>query len=195
MKFKTILIDPPWPERGGGKIKRGADRHYNLMTLREIKTLPIPKIADDNCHIYMWATNNYLEHAFTILRGWGFRYITNIAWVKSERTEIKGKQYFKLQNPGLGQYVRGIHEICLFGTKGRLPYKIENGKRQQAISVITAPRTEHSKKPIEIYNMIEKVSYPPYVEIFARNTRDGWTSIGNEIDGKDVFDWIGKATG
>jgi len=189
-KFKTILIDPPWPEYGGGKIKRGADRHYNLMSLKEIEALPIPLIADDNCHIYMWTTNNYLEHAFRILKGWGFRYITNIVWVKSNPVNINNKQYFELQNPGLGQYVRGVHEICLFGIKGKLPYKIINGKRQQAIPVIPAPRTIHSQKPKEIYDMIEKVSYPPYIEIFARNTRKGWVSVGNEIDGKDIRQWF-----
>lgn len=189
-KFRTILIDPPWPEKGGGKIKRGADRHYPLMSIKEIESLPIPHLADDNCHIYMWATNNYLEDAFRILKEWGFRYITNIIWVKSEKIELNGKEFFKLQNPGLGQYVRGVHEICLFGIKGKFPYKVINGKRQQAISVITAPRTIHSQKPIEIYGMIEKVSYPPYLEVFARNKREGWTSIGNEIDGKDIWEWF-----
>jgi len=192
-KYKAILIDPPWPEYGGGKIKRGADRHYALMSLKEIEAIPVPLIADEGCHIYMWVTNNYLEHALGMLKGWGFRYITNIAWVKSSKVNIGSKQYFALQNPGLGQYIRGVHEICLFGIKGKLPFKVINGKRQQGISVIIAPRTIHSQKPAEIYDMIEKISYPPYIEIFARNKREGWTSIGKEIDGQDIKTFIKQA--
>jgi N6-adenosine-specific RNA methylase IME4 len=76
MKYKTIYADPPWPERGGGKIKRGADKHYNLMTVKEIAALPIRNIADDNCHLYLWTTNNYLAQALEVMRAWGFRYVT-----------------------------------------------------------------------------------------------------------------------
>jgi N6-adenosine-specific RNA methylase IME4 len=76
---------------------------------------------------------------------------------------------FKLNNFGLGQYFRGIDEICLFGVKGKLPYKIIDGKRQQGKTVIIAPRQKHSQKPIKMYEMIEKVSYEPYLELFSRN--------------------------
>ena len=102
-KYKTIYIDPPWPEQGGGKIKRGADRHYKLMAVKEIEALPIQNLADsEGCHLYMWVTNNFLEKAFGLLRSWGFEYVTLITWNKDRI--------------GLGQYYRGITEHCIFAS-------------------------------------------------------------------------------
>lgn len=168
-KYKTIYADPPWPERGGGKIKRGADRHYKLMTVKEIMSLPVTNLAEDNCHLYLWTTNNYLPSALEVMKAWGFTYKTVITWGKDKI--------------GLGQYFRGQTEHCIFGVRGNLPYKINDGKRQQGATLILAPRTIHSKKPGEMRAMIEKVSYPPFVELFARNSAPGWDSFGNQIDG------------
>lgn len=111
------------------------------------------------------------------MKAWGFAYKTKITWVKGE---VLGSGIAKLQNPGLGQYYRGLDEVCLFGVKGSLPYKIIDGKRQQGTTVLIAPRGRHSEKPKAMYEQIEKVSYPGYIELFARNTRDGWTSWGDE---------------
>ncbi len=83
---------------------------------------------------------------------------------------------------GLGQYYRGITESCLFGIRGHLPYKTRDGKRQQGLTGFTAPRTEHSRKPAEMRAMIEKVSYGPYLELFAREEHEGWDVWGNEVD-------------
>ena len=165
--YKTIYVDPPWPEKGGGKIKRGADRHYKLMTVKEIAALPVASIAEDNAHLYLWVTNNYLEQGFAVMRAWGFRPVTVITW---------GKDKF-----GLGQYFRGQTEHCIFGVRGNLPYKIVGGKRQQGTTLILEPRTVHSKKPNKMREMIEKVSYPPYIELFARERFGGWYSWGNEV--------------
>ena len=168
MNIKTIYADPPWMEVGGGKIKRGADRHYPLMKTNDICNLQIIKELNiENAHLYLWVTNNFLIDGLKVMTAWGFKYITNIVWVKNKI--------------GLGQYFRGQHEICLFGRKGKLPYKIIDGKRQQSPSVLIADRTEHSKKPIEMYNIIEKVSYGDYIELFARNKHNNWISWGNEI--------------
>ena len=173
-KFKTVLADPPWYERGGGKIKRGADRHYPLMPTKDIMALNVKSICEDNCHLYLWTTNNFLPDALKVMESWGFTYKTMITWIKDRQ--------------GLGQYFRGITEHCLFGVRGNLPYKIINAKRRQGLTYITAPKTEHSKKPNELIDMIEKVSYPNYVELFAREYREGWTSLGNEITGEDIRD-------
>lgn len=101
-KYKTIYVDPPWFEHGGGKIQRSADRHYELMKTDEIKSLPVGDLADENgCHIYLWATNNHLKDAFECLEAWGFDYVTMITWLKD--------------SIGLGQYYRGLTEHCLFG--------------------------------------------------------------------------------
>lgn len=175
MKYKTIYIDPPWNETGGGKIKRGADRHYPLMKTKEIKEMEIQNIADENCHLYMWVTNNFLAEGLDIMRHWGFRYVTTITWQKDRI--------------GLGQYFRGNTEHCLFGVKGNLPYKVsDEGKRLQGTTGFCAKRGEHSVKPEQMRAMIERVSYEPRVEIFAREEHDGWDCLGNEIDGEDIRD-------
>ena len=168
-KYRTLYIDPPWPERGGGKIKRGADRHYGIMSVKEIMALPVSTLAHpDGCHLYLWATNNYLRAALDCLDVWGFEYVTAITWGKDKM--------------GLGQYYRGMTEHCIFAiTKQRLPYKVLYGKRQQGTTLLLAPRTIHSKKPAEMRGMIEKVSYAPRLEMFARERFEGWDAWGNEV--------------
>ena len=169
MKYHTIYADPPWLERGGGKIKRGADRHYPLMKTSEIMALDIAGICADDAHLYLWVTNNFLPDGLKVMEAWGFRYVTTITWMKDRQ--------------GLGQYFRGITEHCLFGVKGHLPYKLdENGKRCQGLTGFTAPRTEHSRKPEEMRDMIQRVSYGPYVELFAREPHEGWDVWGNEVE-------------
>jgi N6-adenosine-specific RNA methylase IME4 len=178
-KYRAIYADPPWPERGGGKIKRGADRHYKLMKVKDIMALPVTDIAEDNAHLYLWATNNYLESAYAVMHEWGFIPKTKIDWVKGI---ILPDGSFRLQNPGLGQYFRGLDEVCIFGVRGCLPYKLdEHGKRQQGTTVIVAPRMEHSQKPPEMRTMIEKVSYAPRIELFARERINGWDAWGDEV--------------
>jgi len=166
MKFKTILIDPPWYERGGGKIKRGADRHYHLLKtddiVKVIKNSGIFKPDSTGCHLYLWVTNNFLPDGLRVMKELGFRYITNIVWVKDRF--------------GLGQYFRGQHELCLFGVMGKLRTRFRN-----IPTVIFEKRREHSRKPDGMYELIEKASYPPRLEMFARRRRKGWICWGEEI--------------
>ncbi len=168
-KYKTVYSDPAWPERGGGKIKRGADRHYSLMTVKEIAALPVQDLADgEGCHLYLWVTNNYFPAGLEVITAWGFRYVTMITWSKDKI--------------GLGQYFRGMTEHCLFAVRGKLPYKIINGKRQQGVTGFYAPKGRHSEKPAEMRRMIERVSYAPRIELFARQKLPGWDAWGNEIE-------------
>ncbi len=168
--YKTIYADPPWMERGGGKIKRGADRHYSLMSVEQIKALPVQELVHpEGCHLYLWVTNNFLPDGLEVMRAWGFRYVTTITWVKDKF--------------GLGQYFRGMTEHCLFGVKGRLPYKYDDkGKRLQGVTAIFERRREHSRKPDRMRRMIEKVSHPPRVELFAREAVEGWDVWGAEVE-------------
>ena len=168
-KYKTIYADPPWMERGGGKIKRGADNHYPLMKTKDIIGLSdfVKEISDENCHLYLWVTNNFLKDGLEVMEKWGFTYKTMITWTKDK--------------VGLGQYFRGITEHCLFGVKGNLPYKVENGKRCQGTTGFFAKKTIHSRKPQEMRDMIELVSYEPRLEMFARQSYKGWDSWGNEL--------------
>ena len=161
-------VSPPWPEKGGGKIKRGADRHYQLMSIKDIIALPVASLADpEGAHLYLWATNNYLPAALDCIKAWGFEYVTTITWMKDRI--------------GLGQYFRGITEHCLFAvTPKRLPYKAIDGKRQQGITGFYSPKQEHSRKPDAMREMIERVSYAPRIELFAREAFLGWDAWGNE---------------
>ena len=168
-KYKTIYMDPPWAEQGGGKIKRGADKHYPLMKTKDIAKLPIKELADpDGCHVYMWVTNNFLKDGLWLLEQWGFEYITMITWMKDRQ--------------GLGQYYRGLTEHCIFArTKQKLPYKLdENGKRCQGVTGFVEPKREHSRKPDKMREMIEDVSHGPRIELFAREAFEGWDCWGNE---------------
>ncbi len=170
-KYRVLYADPPWPEYGGGKIKRGADRHYPLMPIAAILRLGDslqPYIDDDGCHLYLWVTNTHLANGMLVMDRWGFHYKTTITWFKDRF--------------GLGQYYRGQTEHCLFGVRGRLPYRSTgDGKRAQGITAIHAPRTVHSAKPDEMRTMIERVSYAPRLELFARGEAEGWDVWGNEV--------------
>ena len=165
--YKTIYADPPWWESGGGRIKRGADKHYPLMKTAEIALLPVAKLAALDAHLYLWTTNNFLEDALYVVRAWGFRYITTITWMKDRM--------------GLGQYFRGMTEHCLFAVRGRLPYKMYGDKRAQGKTGFITPKTTHSTKPSEMRAMIERVSYAPRIELFARSRYTGWDAWGDEL--------------
>lgn len=174
-EYDIVYADPPWPEYGGGKIKRGADRHYDLMTLKDIEALPVERISKENCHLYLWTTNNYLPAALKVMEKWGFSYKTMITWVKDRF--------------GLGQYFRGQTEHCLFGVRGNIPYKIEDGKRQQDTTLLIAPREEHSKKPEQMRERIIKVSDREgfkKIELFARRSYPGWDCFGNELRNEHI---------
>jgi N6-adenosine-specific RNA methylase IME4 len=132
-KYDIIYADPPWNETGGGKIRRGADKHYPLMKTTDIIALPVQDISKDNAHLYLWVTNSYLREGIEVMKSWGFKYKTMITWVKDRF--------------GLGQYFRGQTKHCLFGVKGMIPYKTLDGKRQQGTIVFHALRIEHSAKP------------------------------------------------
>lgn len=184
--YQTIMADPPWIERGGGKIKRGADRHYPLMKTRDICALPVGLWAAPNAHCYLWVTNNFLRDGFAVLDAWGFRGVTQIVWFKGaidDELDVEDMSDGDLQM-GLGQYFRGCTESCLFGVRGRLPYKLKaDGKRAQGMTGFHAPRDEHSRKPEKLREYAELVSHGPRLELFARRPAPGWDVWGNEVEG------------
>lgn len=173
--YGTVLADPPWPVRGGRNGKSGWSRsasphaHYPLMKVSEIAALPVSQVVLPDSHLYLWVVNGLLQEGLDVMRAWGFRYVNNICWGKTS-------------GYGLGQYWRGEHELCLFGIRGRTPYKKDQaGKRLQSRSLILADRGEHSEKPEELHRRIERVSYGPYLELFARRKVNGWHSWGNTV--------------
>lgn len=170
MSFATIALDPPWPERGAGKIKRGADRHYKLEKVPDIPGIIFRSGVFDpapDCHMYMWATSNYLLDAGWVIEALGFRYIACVPWIKT------GKK------AGLGQYFRGKAEFLLFAVRGRGTAVRTDDK--YVLGLIEAPAQKHSVKPQETYDLIERRSKGPYLEMFAREPRRGWTTWGDEL--------------
>jgi N6-adenosine-specific RNA methylase IME4 len=165
--YRTVCADPPWLERGAGQSKRGADKHYDLMPTRQIiallRTEIEPQMAED-CHLWLWVTNNFLQDGLDVIAALGFRYITNMAWVK--------------ERFGLGQYLRGQHELCLFASRGAA----QMPPVRDVPSVVHCPRGEHSVKPQILYDHIERVSPAPRLEVFARHKRPGWAAFGNEVE-------------
>jgi len=180
-EYQTIYADPAWPERGGGKVKRGADRHYALMSVDAILALPVREWAAPDCHLYLWVTNNYFEDGFRVMRCWGFRPIAPVTWFKSKGDEdADPDEADRDLQMGIGQYFRGVTESCLFGVRGNLPYRTQNGKRAQGRTGFHAPRTAHSVKPDKMRRMIELVSHEPRLEMFARRPAAGWDVWGHE---------------
>jgi len=162
-QFATIVMDPPWDWGDEGDVDQlGRSRPtYGTMPLAEIQSLPIPALSDEDCHLYLWITNRSLPKGFGLLEQWGFRYITCITWVKPSF--------------GMGNYFRGSTEQVLFGVKGSQPLK-----RKDAATHFLADRgvKGHSSKPLEFYELVETCSPGPYLEMFSRHGRDGWTMWG-----------------
>lgn len=178
-KFSTILIDSPWPERGGGRIKRGADRHYETINryselLRVIMQAPVWRPADD-CHLYCWVTDNYEPWYHELVVALGFTHKRSLPWVKTGPA-------------GIGQYFLGTHELLKFAVRGKgFAVKTET-RKLRTDALVGIPRVTdargnriHSAKPEEQYALIESRSKGPYLEMFARRHRPGWTCWGNEL--------------
>lgn len=172
--FSTIVMDPPWPETGGGG--RGAQHHYGVLPWDDvpqvITTAPVWRPADD-AHLYLWVTRTSLPHALHLMPTLGFRYVGWIVWAKS--------------TSGLGQYFRGKSELMLFGVRGQ-GYKVRTDRRDLSDLqwlddwiVTSSGRLAHSEKPRAAYDLIEARSHGPYLEMFARDSRPGWTVWGNEV--------------
>lgn len=160
--FQTIVIDPPWDWEDEGDFNQfgRAKPEYKTMPFEEIKNLPIEKIADENCHLYLWVTNRSLPKAFELVNAWNFRYITCLTWVKP--------------SIGMGNYFRGNTEQIIFAVKGS-----QSLKRHDVGTSFSAPRGKfHSEKPDEFYKLVESCSYAPFIDIFGRKIRENWTVWG-----------------
>lgn len=160
-KFRTIYADPPWPFDDTA-TRGAAENHYPTMSIAEICALPVSDLAAGDAHLYLWTTNSHLHDAFHVVAAWGFEYKTLITWVKPQI--------------GLGHYFRGATEHILFCVRGNLPMS-QVGERNW----FEAPRQEHSRKPVIFYELIERCSPGPRLELFARTKRAGWVAWGNEV--------------
>lgn len=182
-KFKTILADPPWQfQNRTGKVAPEHKRlnRYPTMRLDEIKALPVAEVADENSHLYLWVPNALLLEGLEVMKAWGFRYKTNIIWEKVRNDGAPDGR-------GVGFYFRNVTEILLFGVRGTNVRTLDPGRSQ--VNLIRSKKREHSRKPDEMIDLIERCSPGPYLELFARGVRDGWTLWGNQADGSYAPDW------
>ncbi|WP_426163041.1 MT-A70 family methyltransferase [Sandarakinorhabdus sp. DWP1-3-1] len=171
---RVIYADPAWPfENYSAKGEsRNPNRHYPTMSLEQIKALPVGHLAADNAALLLWATDPLLDKAIEVMTAWGFRFVT-VAFTWAKRTPNDTGWHM-----GTGYYTRANPEICLLGMNGRVGLPKSRGVRQ----LIVEPVREHSRKPDRVYGDIEALFDGPYLELFARQRRAGWSSWGNDVD-------------
>jgi N6-adenosine-specific RNA methylase IME4 len=175
-KFRTILADPPWQfQNRTGKMAPEHKRlnRYGTMKLDEIKALPVARVCEDTAHCYLWVPNALLPEGLEVLKAWGFEYKSNLVWHKIRKDGGPDGR-------GVGFYFRNVTELILFGVRGKNARTLAPGRRQ--VNFIATQKREHSRKPDEAYDIIEKCSSAPFLEMFARGSRKGWTSWGNQAD-------------
>ena len=178
-QFGTILADPPWQfVNRTGKVAPEHHRlgRYSTMTLEQIKVLPVADVAAPRSHLYLWVPNALLGEGLDVMKRWGFRYKTNLVWHKIRRDGGSDGR-------GVGFYFRNVTELVLFGVRGSLR-TAQPGRTQ--VNLLATRKREHSRKPDEMYPIVESCSPGPYLELFARHTRPGWTCWGNEVDESPV---------
>lgn len=174
-RYGTILVDPPW--RFSNRTGKMAPEHkrlrrYATMSFAEIAALPVADYAREKSHLYLWCPNALIAEALEVMKAWGFTYKTNIVWYKVRKDGGPDGR-------GVGFYFRNVTELLLFGVRGRLR-TLAPGRRQ--VNIIASRKREHSRKPDEVYGVIEACSPAPFLELFARKRMDGWKQWGDELD-------------
>ena len=175
-RFATILADPPWQfANSTGKIAPEHKRltRYGTMALDEIIALPVVQLAEPTAHLYLWCPNALLPEGLAVMKAWGFNYKSNIVWHKIRKDGGSDGR-------GVGFYFRNVTEVILFGVRGKMPGRFRQGGRQ--VNLLATRKREHSRKPDEQYELIEACSPGPFLELFARGTRSGWTIWGDQAE-------------
>ncbi len=179
-KFRTVLADPPWRfQNSTGKMAPEHKRlkRYSTMKLEDIMMLPVSQVTEDTAHLYLWVPNALLKEGLQVMEAWGFKYKTNIVWHKIRKDgEPDGR--------GVGFYFRNTTELVLFGIKGKKARTLDPGRSQ--VNIIKTMKREHSRKPEELYDIIEACSPSPFLEMFARGSRNNWSSWGNQADDYEI---------
>lgn len=181
--YRVIYADPPWhfttySAKGQG---RGAVAHYDCMKFEEMARLPIDTWAADDAVLFLWATDPLLPQAFRLIEAWGFTFKTiGFYWAKLNKSanleRITEKDFFA----GLGYWTRANTEQCLLATRGKPSRSARDVRR-----LIVSHRREHSRKPDEVYQRIERLVDGPYLELFGRSSRKTWDCWGDQ---KTLFD-------
>lgn len=179
-RFGTLLADPPW--RFHNRTGKMAPEHrrlsrYGTMGLEEIKSLPVAEVAADRAHLYLWVPNALLPEGIEVMRAWGFDYKSNIVWHKVRKDGGSDGR-------GVGFYFRNVTELVLFGTRGKNARTLQPGRTQ--VNLLATRKREHSRKPDELYDIVEACSWGPRLEIFARGTRSGWEAWGDQAEDYEI---------
>ena len=182
-QYATVLADPPW--RFQNKTGKIAPEHrrltrYGTLSLDEIKELPVSNVAADTSHLYLWVPNALLAEGLAVMQAWGFTYKSNIVWHKIRKDGGPDGR-------GVGFYFRNVTELVLFGVRGKNARTLPAGRSQ--VNFLATRKREHSRKPDELYPIIEACSRGPYLELFARGERKNWKSWGNQADANYRPDW------
>jgi N6-adenosine-specific RNA methylase IME4 len=174
MRFGTVLADPPW--RFTNRTGKMAPEHrrlsrYGTMELQEIMEMPIAQCVQPESHLYLWVPNALIQEGLEVMKRWGFTYKTNLVWYKVRKDGGPDGR-------GVGFYFRNVTEIVLFGVRGGLRTR-DAGRRQT--NIVVKRKREHSRKPDELYDIIEDCSPGPYLELFARSRRLDWFQWGDGV--------------
>lgn len=194
-KFGTVMADPPW--RFTNRTGKMAPEHkrlarYPTLELDDICNLPVADFMADRSHCYLWVPNALLPDGLHVMEAWGFQYKSNIVWHKIRKDGGSDGR-------GVGFYFRNVTELLLFGVKGKNARTLAPGRRQvnfipynpddEEMPFLETRKREHSRKPDEQYNIIEECSFGPFLELFGRGKREGWTVWGNQADEDYKPDW------
>lgn len=176
-KYGAIYADPPWPfatwsHKGLG---RSGEAHYGTMVHADLEALPVGEIAAPDCMLFLWIVQTQIPQAESLVRAWGFTLKSvAFAWVKGGALPLFPEDV--TCQMGMGMWTRAEFEQCWLATRGS-PKRLDKSVRQ----VLIEKRREHSRKPDCVYDRIERLVAGPYCELFARNTRKGWDSWGNQV--------------
>lgn len=178
LKFAAIVSDPPWKfktysEKGLG---RSAEAHYHCMNFADIAALPVEEWAAKDSVLFLWVTDPFLPKGLELLSEWGFEYKT-VAFYWTKTRKNRPTTFLQPRNfpYGTGYWTRANPEICLLGTRGK-PKRVS----KDVAKLIIAPRREHSRKPDDIYERVERLVPGPYLDMFSREDRAGWATWGDE---------------
>ena len=190
------MADPPWrfetydKREDLRKINSDGSAHYRTMPIEAIRDLPVEALAAPDCALFLWATWPNLLDALSVIAAWGFTYKTcAFAWTKAHANQIELFQDDIEPTMGLGYWTRANTEPCLLATRGA-PKRLNADVRQAIIE----PRREHSRKPDCVHGRIERLVKGPYLELFARRSRPGWATWGDERGKFDSGLWTDKMT-
>ena len=177
LRFQTVLADPPW--RFANRTGKMAPEHrrlarYQTMTFEKISELPVPQLVGSTGHLYLWVPNALVAEGLEVMKRWGFTYKTNLVWYKVRKDNGPDRR-------GVGFYFRNVTEMVLFGTRGKNMRTLAPGRTMP--NLFSVRKREHSRKPDELYDIVEKCSMGPYLELFSRHRRPGWHQWGDEVRG------------